>query len=123
MPDPIVTVRAVTTQPLPLEQSLPGRTVAYMVSDVRPQVADALVVRAHVDEQLDVQQAYVAAVGRSHELAEARYRSGVVSYLEALEAQRVLYGAQQDFIDLKLQEATNRVTFYKVLGGGAQTEP
>lgn len=38
VPDPLVTVKAVTTRPLALEQSLPGRTLAFMVSDVRPQV-------------------------------------------------------------------------------------
>lgn len=82
------------------------------------EVADALAVRTHVDEQLAAQQAYVVATGRSHELAEARYHSGVASYLEALEAQRALYAAQQNLISLQLQEAGNRVTLYKVLGGG-----
>lgn len=86
------------------------------------EVADALAVRVHVNEQLDAQRAYVAATGRSHALAEARYRSGVVSYLEALEAQRTLYSAQQDLISLELQEASNRVTLYKVLGGGAEAQ-
>src|SRR3546814_666783 len=36
--EPVVTVQAVATQSLAVEQSLPGRTVAYMISEVRPQV-------------------------------------------------------------------------------------
>lgn len=83
------------------------------------EVADALAVRAHVEEQLDAQRAYVDAVRRGHELAEVRFRNGLSSYLEALDAQRSLYGAQQDLIALRLQEASNRVTLYKALGGGA----
>ncbi|MCW5620221.1 MAG: TolC family protein, partial [Burkholderiales bacterium] len=87
------------------------------------EVADALAVRARVEDQIDAQQAYVDATRRSHTLAEARFRNGVTSYLEALDAQRSLYSAQQSLITLRLQEATNRVTIYKVLGGGAQANP
>lgn len=54
-----------------------------------------------------------------YQLAEARYRKGVSSYREALDSQRSLYSAQQNLISLRLQEAVNRVTLYKVLGGGA----
>ncbi|MFT3719313.1 efflux RND transporter periplasmic adaptor subunit [Pseudorhodoferax sp.] len=38
MQEAVVKVQPLATQSLALEQSLPGRTVAYMVSDVRPQV-------------------------------------------------------------------------------------
>src|SRR3546814_12278159 len=36
--EPVVTVQAVAPQSLAVEQSPPGRTVAYMISEVRPQV-------------------------------------------------------------------------------------
>ena len=36
----------------------------------------------------------------------------MIGYLEALDAQRSLYSAQQDLITLQPQEATNRVTFH-----------
>ncbi len=51
MPDPVVTVQAVMTQPLALEQSLPGRTVAWMVSDVRPQVGGIIEKRLFTEGQ------------------------------------------------------------------------
>jgi outer membrane protein, multidrug efflux system len=86
------------------------------------EVADALAARAHIDEQLDAQQALVAVTQRSYTLSDARYRNGVDSYLEALDAQRSLYSAQQDLITLRLTEASNRVTLYKVLGGGADAQ-
>ena len=86
------------------------------------ETANALAIRARVQEQLDAQKASVSTMTRAHRLAEARYRHGVQSYLEALDAQRTLYAAQQSLISLLLQEATNRVTLYKVLGGGAEAK-
>ncbi len=86
------------------------------------ETADALAVRASINEQLDAQRALVAATQRSYTLADARYRQGVDSYLEALVAQRSLYTAQQSLITLQLEEASNRVTLYKVLGGGADAQ-
>ena len=86
------------------------------------EVADALAARANIDEQLDAQRALVEVTQRSYTLAEARYRNGVDSYLDALDSQRSLYTAQQDLITLRLSEASNRVTLYKVLGGGADAQ-
>lgn len=83
------------------------------------EVADALAVRATVQQRLVAQQALVEATSRSYALAAARYRSGADSYLNALDAQRSLYGAQQNLIGLELAERSNRVTLFKVLGGGA----
>ncbi|MBN6103991.1 efflux transporter outer membrane subunit [Xanthomonas sp. CFBP 8703] len=82
-------------------------------------VADALAQRDHLAAQLSAQQALVDAVRRSHTLAEARYRAGVDDYLQVLDAQRSLYAAQQDLIALRLQDDSNRVALYTVLGGGA----
>ncbi|EPM95770.1 hypothetical protein A259_32494, partial [Pseudomonas syringae pv. actinidiae ICMP 19070] len=45
-------------------------------------------------------------------------RGGSQSYLEALESQRSLYSAEQELISLRLTEQSNRVTLYKVMGGG-----
>ncbi|WP_317633200.1 efflux transporter outer membrane subunit [Xanthomonas sp. AM6] len=86
------------------------------------EVADALATRAQLDERMDAQRALVAATQRSYTLADARYRNGVDSYLDALDAQRSLYTAQQNLITLRLTEASNRVTLYKVLGGGADAQ-
>lgn len=83
------------------------------------EVADALDERSRIDQRLAAQQALVEATQRSHTLADALWREGVNSSLEALTAQRSLYSAQQNLITLSLAEATNRVTLYKVLGGGA----
>ena len=52
------------------------------------------------------------------ELAGARHRAGLDSYLGLLDAQRALYAAEQDLIESRQADAGNRVTVYKVLGGG-----
>lgn len=84
------------------------------------EVADALAARGTFDEQLAAQQALVDATGEAYRLSQARYRSGVDSYLAVLDAQRSLYAAQQSLITLRLSRSANLVTLYKVLGGGWQ---
>lgn len=82
------------------------------------EVADALSVRASLAERLDAQRALVQAWTRSLTLAEARFRAGADSWLTVLDAQRSLHAAQQALITLELTEQSNRITLYKVLGGG-----
>lgn len=84
------------------------------------EVADALAERATLGEEADARQMLLAAARESHRLSEARYRAGVDSFLVLLDAQRTLYGAEQELIATRLAEATNRITVYKVLGGGWQ---
>ncbi|HEX7542383.1 MAG TPA: AdeC/AdeK/OprM family multidrug efflux complex outer membrane factor [Anaerolineales bacterium] len=82
------------------------------------EVADALAQRGTVGDQVEAQQSLVHASSESYRLSEARYTRGIDSYLTVLDAQRSLYGAQQGLIALRLARFTNRVTLYKVLGGG-----
>ena len=84
------------------------------------EVADALAERATLAEQLDARRSLVAAAKKSFELSEARYKGGVDSYLNLLDAQRSLYGAELELIATRLSDATNRVALYKALGGGWQ---
>jgi multidrug efflux system outer membrane protein len=82
------------------------------------EVADALAARGTLDEQLAAQQALVTASQDAYDLAQMRFRGGVDSYLSELDAQRSLYGAQQQLQLVRLHRLENLVTFYKVLGGG-----
>jgi multidrug efflux system outer membrane protein len=84
------------------------------------EVADALAERATLAEQLDARRKLVAATESGFRLSEARYKGGVDSYLGLLDAQRTLYAAELDLIGVRLADAANRVTLYKVLGGGWQ---
>jgi outer membrane protein, multidrug efflux system len=82
------------------------------------EVADALVARGTLDEQLEAQQALVNASSKAYQLADMRFRGGVDSYLSALDAQRTLYSAQQQLQIVRLTRLQNLVTLYKALGGG-----
>lgn len=82
------------------------------------EVADALSQRSTIDEQLSAQQSLADVSAQNHKLSQARFHNGVDNYLQVLDAQRSLYGAQQNLIAVRLTRLTNLVTLYKVLGGG-----
>jgi multidrug efflux system outer membrane protein len=101
-----------------VEREIQAQTYQQTLQTAFREVADALAVRSTLDQRLAAQQALTDASRKSFELADALYRGGSQSYLEALDAQRSLYSAEQDLITLRLAEQSNRVTLYKVLGGG-----
>jgi NodT family efflux transporter outer membrane factor (OMF) lipoprotein len=82
------------------------------------EVADALSVRATLARRLAAQQALVDAWQRSHDLSQARYQMGADDYLTVLDAQRSLYSARQALISLQQTDLANRITLFKVMGGG-----
>lgn len=57
-----------------------------------------------------------AAAATTARLTEARYRSGVDSFLESLIAQRALFEARQRLVGVELASLINRATLYRVLG-------
>jgi multidrug efflux system outer membrane protein len=83
------------------------------------EVADALAERGTIDQQLAGEEGLVDASADALTLATARYESGSDTYLNELIAQRSLYTAQQTLVSTRLAAATNLITLYKVLGGGA----
>ncbi len=82
------------------------------------EVADALAGRATLDDQLRDLQLQVAADAERLRLTELRYRGGVASSLDWLDAQRSLFATQQSLTQLKLAQQQNQVALYKALGGG-----
>jgi multidrug efflux system outer membrane protein len=86
------------------------------------EVADALAVRGTIQDQLDAQRALVDAAADSYQLAEARYTKGVDTFLNALDAQRILYNAEKSLVSARLTASDNIVTLYRVLGGGLAGE-
>ena len=81
-------------------------------------VADALAQRATIADQVEAKDALARANEASFRLSQARYQKGVDDYLSALDSQRSLYSAQQGLITARLSQQVNRITLYKVLGGG-----
>ena len=82
------------------------------------EVSDALANRRGLIEQLDAQKSLVKTEGERLELANLRYKSGVSSYFDVLDAQRSHFTAQQSLISARAEQRQNLVELYKVLGGG-----
>ena len=82
------------------------------------EVADALAGRATYGEQLRAQQAQTQAEQKRSDLAELRFRNGIASFLDVLDAQRALFQTQQATIIVQAAQQQNLVTLYKALGGG-----
>ncbi|HET7626291.1 MAG TPA: efflux transporter outer membrane subunit [Verrucomicrobiae bacterium] len=82
------------------------------------EVADALAVRAVVDQKLEAQAQLVKAEQRRFDLTNARYRQGLDSYVDVLLAQQDLYAAQQNLLQFQAARLSNAVTLYRALGGG-----
>jgi multidrug efflux system outer membrane protein len=82
------------------------------------EVADALAVRGTIEEQVAAQVALVDAATKGFELAQARYQAGVDTFLTTLVSQRALYAAKNSLVATQLAALGNRVTLYRVLGGG-----
>lgn len=53
-----------------------------------------------------------------HELAQGRYKGGIDLFLTTLVSQRALYGAKNSLVSTQLGALVNRITLYRVLGGG-----
>lgn len=82
------------------------------------EVSDALAGTATYQAQIEAETDLVDAAKRSLDLAQLRYDSGVDSFLQVHDAERTLYGAQQELVATRLEELLNRVALYKALGGG-----
>lgn len=81
------------------------------------EVADALARQGTIGDQVRASQLGLTAAQDTARLTEARYRGGVASSLENLDAQRSLYTARRQEIATRLILVQNRVTIYRVLGG------
>ena len=57
---------------------------------------------------------------KGFELAQARYKEGIDTFLATLVSQRTLYLAKNSLVATQLSALGNRVALYRVLGGGAQ---
>lgn len=83
------------------------------------EVSDSLMLRWRLTEQQEAQQALVSTLEDAYRLSDLRYNAGIDSYLTVLVAQRSMYAAQQNLVNLRLARQSNLVTLYMVLGGGA----
>ena len=81
-------------------------------------VADALVARAAMNTQYDSNLAQQKAYNERLRLTTLRYKHGVSSALDLLDAQRSSYSADTTVLSTQLSLLENLADLYKALGGG-----
>jgi len=98
--------------------------VAYeqTVQQAFREVADALVGYRKAREVREQQEALVRSSRDYARLALVRYRGGVTSYLEVLDADRQLFDAELSLARVQRDELVAVVGLYKALGGGWQPQ-
>lgn len=82
------------------------------------EVADLLTSLNARKEQLARQRKQLSAAQDAVRLAEIRYRSGLVNYLDVLDAQRTALAAETQMVLTERARLTDMVDLFKALGGG-----
>jgi outer membrane protein, multidrug efflux system len=82
------------------------------------ETADALVVTDKVRGFIAENETRTAAARKVLNLQHKRYRAGVVSYLEVLDAERQLFAAEIDLARARFNQLEGYVDLYRALGGG-----
>jgi multidrug efflux system outer membrane protein len=84
------------------------------------EVADALAAHTQTRAQRGEEEKLVTALSESVRLSNLRYRGGLDSYLQVLDAERNLFAGQLTLAQLRLLELQSVVQLYRALGGGWQ---
>lgn len=84
------------------------------------EVADSLVALSTTRVQREEQQQLVAALRESNRLSTLRYKGGMDSYLQVLDAQRNLFQGELTLTQLRYEELDAVVQLFRSLGGGWQ---
>ncbi len=84
------------------------------------EVSNSLIAHQYTRESRTKQEDLVYALQDRLRLAYIRYRGGVDTQLDALDADRDLFSAELSLSQIRLQEVLTVVQLYKALGGGWQ---
>jgi len=83
-------------------------------------VEDNLAAQSHLANEYEEQAAALRAANRQLEIANDRYRDGLVTYLEVATAQNITLGLQRVTVQLRGQQLATAVALIQALGGGWQ---
>lgn len=99
-----------------LDQALLGyrRTVLSALAEVATVLKDY----RETGALLAIQEQRVVAAREARRLADLRYRSGVISYIEVLDAQRQLFAAESEYVNSIFERRLAHSRVYLALGGG-----
>jgi multidrug efflux system outer membrane protein len=119
---PVFTGGKEHAQVLLSEAQMREMTLAYQktIYNALREVSDALVRYDRTREQLAQEEMLVQALEETSRLSALRYRGGLDSYLQVLDAERNLFQGQLALARLRLQGMLSFVDIYRALGGGWQ---
>lgn len=110
-----------------LQAGLRGREADYdlaveryneLLLDAVREVADNVQTRRMLDAERSERRLAYAATDQARRFALERYRAGISSYLEVLDAEAPLFGLQRMETDLSARALLAEVSLYRALGGG-----
>jgi NodT family efflux transporter outer membrane factor (OMF) lipoprotein len=110
-----------------LQAGLRGRQADYdlaveryneLVIDAVREVADQVQTRRALESERSERGSALAATDRTHRIALDRYRAGLASYLDVLDAEAPLFGLHRAETDLRARALQAEVGLYRALGGG-----
>ena len=84
------------------------------------EVSDALIAYQRTTEFRREQEVLTETYRQAASLSQIRYRGGITTYLEVLDSERNVYGAELTLARARLQELNAVVELYAALGGGWQ---
>ncbi len=93
-------------------------TYAKTILTAFSEVEQALLTRKEQLERRDLLIHYLREARAAQEVAENRYRKGLVDYLSVLVAQIARYNAEEQVVLSESSVLTNRVSLHRALGGG-----
>lgn len=82
------------------------------------EVADALILRISLANQLKAQESLFEATSETYRLSGERYNQGIDSYLAVLDSQRAMYSSQLNLVTVRESREQNLIQLYRALGGG-----
>ncbi len=95
-------------------------TYERTIQNALREVSDSLIGYDRTRRQREQQDQLVRALSDAVRLSTLRYKGGLDSYLQVLDAQRNLFSGELILAQLRLQERLSIVQLYRALGGGWQ---
>jgi len=117
---PIFTGGAVTSEYRAAKADYEQTKYTYLQTVIKAfqEVSDALVSADKLSELEKEQKQVVDSLNESVAIADRRYRGGLASYYEVIEAQQLLYPAEEALSKTRRDRLLTVVQLYKALGGG-----
>lgn len=101
-----------------IRKSVAVATYERTIQTAFREVSDGLAARATFDRQQESQGKATQVAARRLHLSELRYKAGVDSRIEMLDAQRSSYAAQRTLLEVRRSNLSAMVGLYRALGGG-----